>query len=237
MAIPVHTYGPTCRLSHSKPDPFALRSSPSPPRLNTQFFYLSPQSIDDLLSPIPPGGSTLETQPFFAKDNTRLEEAWLAIRQRRRRRGVSLDTEERRSVISEGSTTFVHHKREKCPVDLVPGSVKRRASPVPTVHDVGDTKLDGHASSSSPTGSFRQRDLPHYSPSRRSMGSDGDDGLRSSPQSLHSHQRRPSSSQLGASPTKEQTSESLLSELGDKQEIVPVGVSRLHQVELPNLKV
>ena len=86
MAGPIHTYGPACLLSDGELDLSALRSSPTPPRLRPQFFYVSAASIDDPLSPLPPpswSGSEndkIPPQPFSAKDNNALEAAWQTLR-------------------------------------------------------------------------------------------------------------------------------------------------------------
>ena len=87
MSAPVHTYGSTC-LRFTKTDDFsALKSSPTPPRVQAQFFYTSSLPIDDPLTPLPPlsGGSsssqTKSTLPFSARDNVALEESWRALRE------------------------------------------------------------------------------------------------------------------------------------------------------------
>lgn len=88
--IPAHTYGPTCLLADKDEDPAAVRSSPNPPRLRAQFFYASSLPIDDPLAPLPiPSGSSSSAyekfppQPFSARDNIALEEAWKELRDKR----------------------------------------------------------------------------------------------------------------------------------------------------------
>lgn len=86
MSGPVHTYGPTCLLSSPKVDLVALRSSSTPPKVHAQFFYTSSLPIDDPLTPLPAASttsasahSTSAPQPFSARDNIALEEAWKTL--------------------------------------------------------------------------------------------------------------------------------------------------------------
>lgn len=91
MAGPVHTYGSTCLLAPQKVDLAALRESPTPPKVNAQFFYTSSLPIDDPLTPLPaPSTSSASAQtksspqPFSARDNIALEEAWTTLREARK---------------------------------------------------------------------------------------------------------------------------------------------------------
>ena len=229
MAIPIHTYGPTCLYSSSnEPDPSTLLSSPSPPKLKAQFFYVSTLSIDDLLSPLSPSGSTSENRPFSAKDNSALEEAWLAVQRHRGKSSSGNATEQQPDTPRHGPDGDNVHKRARSPVDLVPDSVKRRVSPVPSV--IGDDYSGPSSPVVGANGAHRFVDRPRRSASRHSMESS-----TLLPQKL----RAKHSGRLEASPTLEHASESLpgFAGIDTKQELVPVGVSRLHQVELPNLTV
>ncbi|RJE22021.1 DDHD domain-containing protein [Aspergillus sclerotialis] len=83
MTAPIHTYGAKCLLADDDPDLSAWHSSPSPPKVRTQFFYTSSLPIDDPLSPLPPpsggqsaGNERAPPQPFSARDNMALENAW-----------------------------------------------------------------------------------------------------------------------------------------------------------------
>lgn len=83
MTAPIHTYGAKCLLSDDDPDLSAWYSSLSPPKIRAQFFYASSLPIDDPLSPLPPpsggqnsGNERAPPQPFSAKDNMALENAW-----------------------------------------------------------------------------------------------------------------------------------------------------------------
>lgn len=91
MTAPIHTYGAKCLLSDDDPDLSAWYSSPSPPKIRPQFFYTSSLPIDDPLSPLPPpsggqssGNERAPPQPFSAKDNLALENAWRELQMTRR---------------------------------------------------------------------------------------------------------------------------------------------------------
>jgi hypothetical protein len=80
-----HTFGSTCLL-YRPPISSDQKHSDTPPILKAQFFYTSPLSIDDLLSPLPPPSSGSGTadpkhppRPFSAYDNAALEEAWKSL--------------------------------------------------------------------------------------------------------------------------------------------------------------
>jgi hypothetical protein len=79
MANPalVHSLGPTCAY-YEEP----VKPSDEPPTVRAQFFYTSNIPIDDPLSPLPPPSDSKTAQqspqPFSARDNAALEEAWQA---------------------------------------------------------------------------------------------------------------------------------------------------------------
>jgi hypothetical protein len=79
MANPalVHSLGPTCAYYDEPVNP-----SDEPPPVRAQFFYTSNLPIDDPLSPLPPPSDSKTShqspQPFSARDNAALEEAWHA---------------------------------------------------------------------------------------------------------------------------------------------------------------
>ncbi|KAF2483188.1 DDHD domain-containing protein [Neohortaea acidophila] len=65
----------------------ALHNTPPPPPIRARFFYASPVPIDDPLSPLPPStqGSASAKQPakaFSEYDNIALDKAWHELRQR-----------------------------------------------------------------------------------------------------------------------------------------------------------
>lgn len=85
MALPAHTYGPSCSL-HSESNTFTRRASEistDPSKVRAHFFYSSALPIDDPLSPVAPPSSSSSTgpskvppRPFSIHDNNALEEAW-----------------------------------------------------------------------------------------------------------------------------------------------------------------
>ncbi|MCJ1403558.1 hypothetical protein MMC11_006781 [Xylographa trunciseda] len=89
MAIPVHSYGPSCAL-HEDFNNFTRKASElsdEAPHLRPQFFYSSILPIDDPLSPLPApstssssGSSRFPPRPFSTYDNVALEEAWQGLR-------------------------------------------------------------------------------------------------------------------------------------------------------------
>lgn len=81
MTPPDHSYGPTCALYEEESD--ALSHDAEVPLVNAQFFYVSSLPIDDPLSPLPPiqaeKANHHPPQPFSARDNAALEEAWRGL--------------------------------------------------------------------------------------------------------------------------------------------------------------
>ncbi|EXJ84363.1 hypothetical protein A1O3_05030 [Capronia epimyces CBS 606.96] len=82
MAHHVHSLGPTCAYYEEDHEDSHTDGS-HPPNVKAQFFYVSSQPIDDPLSPLPPVSADkttrLRPQPFSARDNAALEEAWQAF--------------------------------------------------------------------------------------------------------------------------------------------------------------
>jgi DDHD domain len=79
-----HSLGVTCAF-HDDEATNALINSPNPPPIKAQFFYVSSTPIDDPLSPLPPVSSDTKSsqahlpQPFSARDNAALTDAWQGI--------------------------------------------------------------------------------------------------------------------------------------------------------------
>lgn len=84
MEAGVHTLGPTCAYNEDEPDTVFPEGS-APPPVKAQFFYVSSLPIDDPLSPLPPiqtdRANKHPPQPFSARDNAALEEAWQGFQQ------------------------------------------------------------------------------------------------------------------------------------------------------------
>ncbi|OJJ51127.1 hypothetical protein ASPZODRAFT_127139 [Penicilliopsis zonata CBS 506.65] len=146
MAGPIHTYGPTCFLADDEPDLTAWQSSPTPPKIRTQFFYTSSLPIDDPLTPLPPlstgSGSANERfppQPFSARDNAALEDAWRSLRQVRERKAATQARKQTQSLKGRSGIIVPEVRR-----DL--NQLRRKAAG--SVDDVSSTK--SHSQGSSP---------------------------------------------------------------------------------------
>jgi hypothetical protein len=152
MAGPVHTYGPTCLLSSAKVDHVALRSSPTPPKVHAQFFYTSSLPIDDPLTPLPAATTnsasahaTSAPQPFSARDNLALEEAWKALGEART---ALLKENPSPSVLNTIGTTKnipLRERKSDHVATLIPGSSAEEESSAPDVsfkHQSHDTNQD-----------------------------------------------------------------------------------------------
>jgi hypothetical protein len=81
-----HSYGPTCAFYDDSRDSedTSPSTSDAAPKIRVQFFYVSSLPIDDPLSPLPALSSSqtyakVPPQPFSARDNAALEEAWLGL--------------------------------------------------------------------------------------------------------------------------------------------------------------
>ncbi len=80
--MPDHSFGPTCAYYE---EPTNTKQEPNqPPNVKAQFFYVSALPIDDPLSPLPPQTDSKQhpPQPFSARDNAALEEAWRSFPER-----------------------------------------------------------------------------------------------------------------------------------------------------------
>jgi hypothetical protein len=300
MAVPVHTYGSTCLLSSSKEDLTALRSSPTPPKVHAQFFYTSSLLIDDPLTPLPaPSTSSASAhtksspQPFSAKDNIALEEAWRVLREARNAKlaqdvnkatdvsgktmgiplrgqsssdgiGVSRTRSSLRSHEEASNSadipTHDHEpgssgpkRRDGSPVGRASKSTKRKSGSSPGAQRVFPEEVELPWSQGEPssltniTGSpfVRAPTRRSRSPSRSRSKEDNSRqlGEGESSQEVDIEARAPTAAKaLGTQVEAYQSSETLdatahESEGESVQFKVPVGVSRLHLVELPNLKV
>nr|KMM66301.1 DDHD domain-containing protein [Coccidioides posadasii RMSCC 3488] len=89
MATPAHTYSPACLLyeppEQRRPILDPTLEIPEPPKIQSQYFYLSSLPIDDPLTAIPapssnPDVTKLPPRPFSVHDNIALEEAWQRLK-------------------------------------------------------------------------------------------------------------------------------------------------------------
>lgn len=93
MALPAHTYDPSCSL-HLESNTFTRRASEistDPPKVKAHFFYSSALPIDDPLSAVArpsssssTGPSKVPPRPYTMFDSTALEEAWQVLQATKR---------------------------------------------------------------------------------------------------------------------------------------------------------
>ena len=80
-----HSLGPTC-VYHQENAGEPLQAGSGPPKVNAQFYYVSPLPIDDPLSPLPPvaadSSSKVPPKPYSVRDHAALEEAWVGAGRR-----------------------------------------------------------------------------------------------------------------------------------------------------------
>ncbi|MCJ1435256.1 hypothetical protein MMC27_004628 [Xylographa pallens] len=133
MAVPVHSYGPSCAF-HEDYNRFTRKASElsdEPPHIRPHFFYSSTLPIDDPLSPLPalstssPSASAkVRPRPFSTYDNAALEEAWQGLRKAEEKgtiRGSKVhghgplchDTESRDKVHGHGSRCHDLNAKDK----------------------------------------------------------------------------------------------------------------------------
>lgn len=251
MSGPVHTYGPTCHRSTPKQDLVALQSSPSPPQVNAQFFYTSSLPIDDPLTPLPAATTSTAArtasapQPFSARDNIALEQAWRALADASSQEvGAGKDKTRGPGTVSgrgeNGSDAGVHDvkpMKRAGQFNRIDGTGpstwpnKRDTSPLGrrsfkrNNHSFPDSK--DHASSSVGTSSSREQEPQN------------DRNIQSTDFGAEIGEMPPSESGEAVTSVDLPDTETLSDDLEDRSARykIPVGVSRLHLVELPGLKV
>ncbi|KIW94146.1 uncharacterized protein Z519_05462 [Cladophialophora bantiana CBS 173.52] len=117
MAQLVHTLGPTCAFHEEEPDDTSSDGL-TPPKVKAQFFYVSSLPIDDPLSPVPPvsadKATDLPPQPFSARDNAALEEAWQTFQ--KADKGTSGHGGVTRRSLTQGLSSF-SQLRDATPAD------------------------------------------------------------------------------------------------------------------------
>ncbi|MCJ1288190.1 hypothetical protein MMC26_007545 [Xylographa opegraphella] len=142
MAVPVHSYGPSCVL-HEDFNKFTRKASElsdEPPQIKSHFFYSSTLPIDDPLSPLPAlstsspsASSKVHPRPFSTYDNAALEEAWQGLRKAEEKGTV-------RGKKTHGHGPLCHDIESKCKVH----------GHGPRCHDLtAKGKVDGHGSKAS----------------------------------------------------------------------------------------
>ncbi|PBP25750.1 DDHD domain protein [Diplocarpon rosae] len=163
MSRPIHTYGPTCRLSAVIGN-VSSGDNDIPP-LKAHFFYSSPLPIDDPLSaiPIPTGAESKSTKhpprPFSARDNNALEEAWLGLStgkhrkdKRNHKKGKHVIPSKEDVTSDQGSASYESARKSSYSEDLEVGqgqgdaADERCASEVPAIPEPEDLVKESTAS-------------------------------------------------------------------------------------------
>lgn len=232
-----------------------LHHTEPPPPVNARFFYTSPIPIDDPLSPLPPpanattGPAKLPPKPFSEYDNAALEKSWLTLRKKilkyQEQRGEkSLDDGGSRT--RKGSQETREGKRPSVSKPATPRSKLPRTSlsQVDTPSDV-DTSQDVFVGPSSVPEGTQLPDVTGTpfirAPSRKNLSSipvhDGSPSgrERTGRPRMHQHDtyQWDDATHLAeqSSPPAERKQEK------GPTDSVAVGVSRLHHVAMPDLKM
>lgn len=235
-----------------------LHHTEPPPAIEARFFYQSPIPIDDPLSPLPPpasgahGPAKLPPKPFSEYDNNALDKAWLDLRKKILRyneeRGEKGASEEG-SRTRKGSQDVKDGKRAsmsrsatpKAKVGRAKASSLSQVDPAPNVDD-SLAMLDGPSLGAEATQLPDTTGTPFIrAPSRRHLNTmpsrSGRRETRDQPArpKIHPHDTydwEDPSHLADYSPAREAKQ----TEHGPTSQVA-VGVSRLHQVEMPELKM
>ncbi|GAM90103.1 hypothetical protein ANO11243_081430 [Dothideomycetidae sp. 11243] len=232
----------------------------TPPPARARFFYASPLAIDDPLSPVPPPSSgasvssKLIPRPFSKYDNIRLERAWLDLRKK-----TFKQEKEPKSTPGKASGDESRHKNLQVAAEIVnrDRSQDRSArssaaaaswpeqAQAPSAHQSNlrqgreraptiDSLLNAEAEVPSTTGTPFIR-----APSRKdvSIGRAGRDAstARPKPQPLDSYKW--DEDPALTSPIASKMPETVTPMRTALSSMVAVGVSRLHQVVMPDLNM
>lgn len=252
MSGPVHTYGPACHRATPKQDLVAFQSSPEPPLVNVQFFYTSSLPIDDPLMPLPVATNAKSTQtgstpqPFSARDNIALEQAWRAI--------VDATTEQSdhgKKGAFRGANP-VSRRNNRFNENITPGEARVNTSGSPARCDGSGPSSWTRKREDANGGGRRNKSINRTSasfPGLEIAGSSIDESIPTpdrhseNPQVQHSQDENEvvdtTTSPFLVSDPNTANTESSPEETDDPSARykIPVGVSRLHLVELPALKV
>lgn len=221
-----------------------LHHTEPPPAIYTRFFYTSPIPIDDPLSALPPTGSNATPKqapkPFSEYDNTALDKAWHALRSK------ILKWHEERGEKEAGWTGSDHKgkKQDRAASTSRPDSSHNRTlrprgstlSQVDLPSDESDSveNLDIHPVASELPDTTGNPFIRAPSRGKTLTLSKGKEGRPSRPrvQAYDTYLWEDASHLAEHSPVPEER----VPEAGPK-DAVAVGASRLHQVEMPDLKM
>ena len=229
----------------------ALHQTPSPPPAKARFFYTSPIPIDDPLSPVPPSStgrpwSKQAPKAFSQYDNAALDRVWHELR----RKILKYNEEQHEKTrVSEGSRSRGASSGTR---DVRRGSGSTPATPrskaklpVSGLNQVDGPSGDADVStedvmSLEPSSATDTTGRPFVrAPSRKQLPVVPRDERPARPQiKTHDTYEWDDASHLADhTPVDTETPESKGKENEAPSTKVPVGVSRLHQVEMPDLKM
>ena len=228
-----------------------LHSTEPPPPIEARFFYTSPIPIDDPLSPIPPpttGNATvrLPPKPFSEYDNSALDEAWHELRRKILRyneeRGEKGGSDES-SRVRRGSGKNVEGRRGSGSRPGTPRSKAARpaASSLsqvdgpPTDLETSISMLDGPSLNPEASNVTSTTGNPFVrAPSGKRTSALRDSATRPKMRAQDTYQWDDASHLAEHSPA---PSDKPPEESKSPDATMAVGVSRLHQVEMPNLQM
>ncbi|WPH04512.1 Hypothetical protein R9X50_00740400 [Acrodontium crateriforme] len=230
-----------------------LRPSEAPPPIEARFFYASPLPIDDPLSPLPPPASggqdsaKFPPKPFSLYDNVALDKAWHELRQKileyneERGEKTAVKDEDSRPRTASSSSRDGKKRSVSRPVTPKIQIGRQAASSLGQVDGPDDSgtdetqtdSFDGPSSAVEVGSVSKTTGTPFIrAPSRQKVPTQGSEDRPTRPKfqahdtylwddasHLASHSPPPEKRVVNKAPT-------------DK---VAVGVSRLHQVEMPAL--
>lgn len=218
----------------------AEQSDDRPPPINARFFFTSPYAIDDPLSPLPPpltAGSPSfkqEPRPFSVYDNQALEDAWKNLRKELQK--VNGKDVLGQPLLQKAVTELKSKERPTVPGRDIPipqnrdartrgrsGTVERTSTPSSSIRE-GRSSLEA-ATTGNPFIRAPSRTRATHTPDDRSQS-------RPPPQPMDSYNWGDDFQIQDDTPVKEP---SLVKPLGPSEK-VPVGVSRLHSVMMPQLQ-
>lgn len=216
------------------------------PALEPRFFFTSPYAIDDPLSPLPPASTTAKPgyqqppRPFSSYDHTALEEAWLRLRA------------EIQKVTKEGKPGVPLLRKDSSePRPIRTGIESRTNQLIEAQRHARGAQASSHGSGSAestPASSIRERGSSLSAggqgtvanpfiraPSRKKLDiRDERSASRPRAQAMDSYEWDEETHPYSPAPPPRESPEKKPSGPGEK---VAVGVSRLHEVVMPELRM
>lgn len=217
------------------------QSDDRPPPIDARFFFTSPYAIDDPLSPLPPPLTAAspafrqEPRPFSVYDNTALEEAWTKLRKEIQK--VNGKDAQDQPLLQKAVAELKSRERPIVVGRDIPtpqsrdsrtrgrsGTVERTSTPSSSLRE-GRSSLENTSTTGNPFIRAPSRTRNTATPDDRSQS-------RPPPQALDSYNWGEDFQAQDDIPIKEPSVEKTQGPTVK----VPVGVSRLHSVVMPQLQ-